>query len=907
MPVEQQFRSLNDTTLQDGLTQQRPATAFTPPKIGDLRNVPVPIDPLPSNPPGSEIRKGQIELEFDRQERVRQQEYIQKQNQLKQAREQEITLREQARRDELRRRIPSAEPRQPRITTRNPAWEAPPKSISPPRSSPATLAPTPRSSGGGAGVQVQIIPAPPPTASPRAPTIQPNPTPGARPSNIPIPAGRFSPPVAGVAADIGFRMLVGQPAPQVLVGGAGNLAGTVVGSLLGGPVGGMVGGFAGGALADYVYKLFAPKKADIPVAPKVKNYILGGQDPGRRYDFSYRIRNATSPGVDSQSQPQTIYGPIKKIQEIYNSKEVVIGGKKFIETRYNFEVHCRDFYGNPQIIGGSTGYYDHQRIGSIPYADNIKISPETSGYPLPSPLPKDKRVPDSIRHPGNQNFVPPSATPAAGKSPAPTNYVPGGSSSRTGGTPRGDSPNWVAPAAPAGSPHPVNMPQPLAAPLPVVMPAPGAVPTTKPSEGDRAYPAARPAGSPGSTTDPSPNAGNFSSPQGAGGGAAILKFPSAAPVTTNVEPKLDALQPVPRPTTPPGTGTAPVTTPDKEQEKLNDEIKDLGLKLAGLTLLIKGLETPVKNIASNTTPAAIQNAVTPAIAPAVCTTTKPGGCSSNMVNDAVNKGNSDLKDFIKNNGLDALTQAEQLRLLNQLDSKMGPQLTGGLAGKLGRMSKWLQLDRAWAMLTYAAVLHNAWMLSSSFGQTLLSATSSFLEAIGIKDEDGSAIDVQALIGKKVEETATSIFGKEKVTYWEKQYKKYVRVYQAAANLLGSLTSIGYSIISVLEVIGSRISRIANALRQFGVVGDNAYSAMNEADSFQNPFFNRITRLEEAASTIDTVSSEVTSVRQTATDIKTQKKALDDSINAATTKQEKTEALNIAKLPIQNVLEDDVPS
>lgn len=678
----------------------------------------------------------------------------------------------------------------------------------------------------------------------------------------------------------------------------------------------MVGGFAGGALADYAYKLFAPKKAEIPVNPKTgqPSPFSGGQGNGIIYRvIAHFAASATEPGR-AFTMNRTFFGPIggvrlKQREGIYIPPEAVYS---------DVEVYCRGLYNGssadrPQEAKWYSGFAGNNYLTGVEYVTVTRLDglPDTDGNIPPLPIPKDTRNPDSVTHPGNQNFSPPSATPAAGKTPAPTNYVPGGDRSRTGGTPRGDSPNWVAPGALAGSPHPVNMPQPLAPPLPVVMPSPDAQPTTKPNDRDRPFPAAspNPVGSPGatptSTPAASPNAGNFSSPQAAGG-PAILKFPSAAPVTTNVTPTPDALRTTPKTTNPPGTGTNPVLTPEKEKEELNDEIKDLGLKLAGLTLLVKGLETPIKNIVNSTTPAAIQNAVTPAIAPAVCTTTKPGGCSSNMVNDAVTNSNNDLKDFIKKNGLDAAAQVEQLRLLNQLDSKLGPQLPGGLASKLGRMSKWLQLDRAWAMLTYAAVLHNAWMLSSSFGQTLLAATSSFLEAVGIKDEDGSAIDVQALIGKKIEETAQSIFGKEKVTYWEKQYKKYVRVYQATANLLGSLTSIGYSIISVLEVIGSRISRIANALRQFGVVGDNAYSAMNEADSFQNPFFNRITRLEEAASTIDTVSSEVVSVRQTASDIKAQKKALDDAVKAATTKQEKTEALDIAKLPVQNVLEDDIP-
>lgn len=223
-----------------------------------------------------------------------------------------------------------------------------------------------------------------------------------------------------------------------------------------------------------------------------------------------------------------------------------------------------------------------------------------------------------------------------------------------------------------------------------------------------------------------------------------------------------------------------------------------------------------------------------------------------------------------------------------INNKLGVQLPGGLAGKLGRMSQWLKLDRVWNMLTYAAVLHNAWMLSSSFGQTLLAATSSFLNAIGISDEDGKALDIGSLLGKSIENTANSIFGEATVDTWQATYKKYIRVYQAAANLLGTISSIGYSILSVLEIVGSRVSKIGNALRWFGVVGDRAYSAMNEADNFQNPLFNRIIRMEEAASTIDTVSNEVVNVRQQSTSLKSQKQELDNAVKAVTDTAQKTE-------------------
>lgn len=279
----------------------------------------------------------------------------------------------------------------------------------------------------------------------------------------------------------------------------------------------------------------------------------------------------------------------------------------------------------------------------------------------------------------------------------------------------------------------------------------------------------------------------------------------------------------------------------------------------------------------------------------------------NQINGLVSKINTFIADVnrqLQDIGFKLLAILTILQFIRPLISSILTN-TVSILSKLGSLARWLRLDRVWNMLIYAGVLHNAWMLSNNFGQTLISATSSFLAAIGIADDEGNPIDVGALIGKQIKETAESIFGKSQVSYWESQYKKYIRVYQAAANIISSLTSIGYSILSVLEVIGSRISRIGNALRFFGVVADKAYAAMNENDYFQNPFFNRIIRLEEAASTIDQVSSEVVNVRQTATQLKTQKKELDDAVKAATATADKAEAKETAKIKVPDYAEAEV--
>lgn len=339
------------------------------------------------------------------------------------------------------------------------------------------------------------------------------------------------------------------------------------------------------------------------------------------------------------------------------------------------------------------------------------------------------------------------------------------------------------------------------------------------------------------------------------------------PLTRSPELKPTELKP------PAKTPTPEPTDLDKIKNFFNDVVNPIGLGVVGISAL-------VKPIFENTTKEALETAA----ANGTCRTTQPGGCSRKMMDDAADRINQNTNNRLNNllDGLGLGADGFLMQKLNGMDLKLGNQIPGGISGKLGRLSSWLRLDRALNFLTYAAVLHNAWMLSSSFVQTLTAATNSFIKAFVLSDDEGETFDIGAIINKQIEDVAKSIFGAETVTYWETQYKKYVRVYQAAANLLSNITSIGYSILSVLEIVGSRISKIGNALRWYGVVEETAYGAMNEVDNFQIPLLNRIQRLEEAASTIDNVSSEVTNVRQNYLELKSNKAELEKSLKDATT-------------------------
>ena len=227
---------------------------------------------------------------------------------------------------------------------------------------------------------------------------------------------------------------------------------------------------------------------------------------------------------------------------------------------------------------------------------------------------------------------------------------------------------------------------------------------------------------------------------------------------------------------------------------------------------------------------------------------------------------------------DVALSAAILQKVNTIDEKVGPQLAnGGLSGKLTRLSQWLRLGQIMSVLNFAATLHNAYMLSNALTQTFFSMMSNVLAAAGIKDDEGNPYDVGSLVGQSIEAFAQTILGVETVDGIKAEWKKFNRIYQAAANIVFSLQSIGYSILEALEVVGSYVGKIGNAMKKFGVVTERAFGWMNPAPNFQNRFFTSIQNVTEFVEAIDSVAGEVQNIQETAIQLGQQRDALQQGI------------------------------
>jgi Collagen triple helix repeat (20 copies) len=294
-------------------------------------------------------------------------------------------------------------------------------------------------------------------------------------------------------------------------------------------------------------------------------------------------------------------------------------------------------------------------------------------------------------------------------------------------------------------------------------------------------------------------------------------------------------------------------------------------------------------------------AATSAAAAGACQSSKPGGCPGGSADqikglDGIMSGLSTAFGAVNNQIL-----APMSRTLNEVNSKLGAPIAGGLSKWIGNIADLANKSQVLNILTYISTLHNAYFLSNALSQTLFSAISNSLAALGLKDTStdpaGQPLNVGKIVQDYTEGFFKGIFGVATVNGIKADWKKYSRIYQAAAQVMYSVQSIGHSILGALEVVGSHVSKIGNALQKFRVVGEKAYAWMNPTPSFQNRFFTGLQATQEVVSQVDQVASETLSIQQTITELGKNKDDLVKSLGQTTDSKQATatpEAAGIKK-------------
>ncbi|MBE8968371.1 hypothetical protein IQ277_19735 [Nostocales cyanobacterium LEGE 12452] len=801
-----------------------------------------------------------------------------------------LLQREQAQRNELRNRISNGQPADTEVA--QPRRESPlaqmQRSTPERQPLPSTGSPPPKISGTAARADSLVEP----TATPRPAAIRE--AIGAAvggigqtlPKSLPQPAGRLLIPGVGAGLTFATALIAGQSVQQaattaVLVT-AGSYAGGIIGTAVGGPigfyVGSMIGGFLGGQLAGAFFPSPMPSGAShlVSYAPNYPPF-QGGQGVGTLYQVEAQWSTTFNgnPG-DEQAANIQVYGAIESIG-LANYPGVGAPG---------IDIIAKDVNGNSQVYHQGSGFYG----GTVPYnLRNIRITrlggaPDTPvNIQVPAPPPDNTPYRYNTSPIGNNNTVP-SGLPAAGLNKGKDKQI--APSMPSNNTPNG-APFFPGHGglAPSFLPNPTQQNEGLPGLMPRMQPASQPLPFAEPDDvpvprAFTALPYSPAVGGGSSSGEQLPFPEEWTAAKAMfdasrnvigtwDGKANPMSLPSSTAKPIAGTPTSDALSPVPKANTSPVAKTPEQVATDKQQQEFKDQLGQLtaiATAIAALTPAIQGLPDA---IAKSPTVQAANKETTQG---AVCEIAQPGGCLGKAIDDSANKVNQNNNQNAANilDKINAGANAAQLALLELINTKLGDLIPGGISGKLQRLSSWLHLDRVLNVLIWWQTLHNAYMLSANLGQTLTSAISNVLAAIGIKDAEGSPLEIGEILGNQFDSLAKTVIGESEWGGIKAEYKKWNRIYQAAANLMNSIQSIGYSILSALEVVGSWVALIGNSLRRWGEVGEKAYRWMNPTPNFQNKFFTALETTENVVSQIDVVASEVLSVQETVTQIGTQK-------------------------------------
>jgi len=227
--------------------------------------------------------------------------------------------------------------------------------------------------------------------------------------------------------------------------------------------------------------------------------------------------------------------------------------------------------------------------------------------------------------------------------------------------------------------------------------------------------------------------------------------------------------------------------------------------------------------------------------------------------------------------------ALQLADLTEVLARLGPKLPGGLSGKLQRFSNWLKVDRLLNIMTWVNTLHNAYMLSSSLSDTLFGIVDNVFN-IFFKDDDGQSLDSRSFFGKAIDDFAKGLFGVETWKGIKKTWASWNRIYQAGANIANSVRDMFDSARSVAEWTAENTGKIGNALKRFGAVGEKAFKWMPERVNAQSKWQQRLENIEEAASGLEMITSEVISVQDNLKEIQDQRKEFEKALEDALPKE-----------------------
>ncbi|MBN3882126.1 MAG: collagen-like protein [Nostoc sp. JL34] len=176
----------------------------------------------------------------------------------------------------------------------------------------------------------------------------------------------------------------------------------------------------------------------------------------------------------------------------------------------------------------------------------------------------------------------------------------------------------------------------------------------------------------------------------------------------------------------------------------------------------------------------------------------------------------------------------------------------GITSLMTSIAQNTYVEKALQVLTFATTLHNALMLTNNLGQTLGSIINTVLGLVLPKGIDGTPLDINSILGKATTSLIQEAIGEDNYTKLSQEWALANRIYQASANVFNSITNATSTLINGLEVIGSHVAKIGNALKVWRVLGEKAYEWFHPNPNFHNKFFTFLNNAEAGANTIQAV-------------------------------------------------------